>query len=262
MKLTEKEELARQKLCLPLDNLYSLDEVRARVQELRSVVGMFKIGMGSYTRFGPDVVRMVRDSGVNVFLDLKFKDIPNTVEDAANAATKLGIYMFNVHVDGGRAMLRAAVKGATECAEEYNVRKPKVIGVTVLTSIDKEVMTSELGYYSLQHPTDHVREYVLRFAKLAEDSGLDGIVCSAQDLSGNFRYDASLAKPDFMFVTPGIEGPNAAVGDDQKRVATPGQAIRDGSSLLVVGRAITAGKNPAERVERGHRILQDMALYL
>ena len=259
MNLNEKEELAKQKLCLPLDNLYTLDEVRARVEELHPVVGKFKVGKGSYTRFGPAAVKVVQDYGAEVFLDLKFKDIPNTVQDAADAATSLGVYMFNVHIDGGSAMLRAAVKGANEAAEKYNVQKPKVIGVTVLTSIDNNILKNELDYNPSGCVFDGVQDYVFRFARLAEESGLDGIVCSANDLGS---LPLNIVKKDFLYVTPGIEGPGAAAGSDQKRVSTPGQAITNGSSLLVVGRAITGGKTPEERLERGYKILQDMALYL
>ena len=144
IELTAKEEEARKRVCLPLDNLNSLDEVKARVEELSPFVGLFKIGKESFTRFGPKVVELVKGYGSGVFLDLKYHDIPNTVKGAAKAAAELGVFMFNVHASGGRAMMRAAMDGVRE-AEEAGMRAPKVTAVTVLTSIDADTLNNELN---------------------------------------------------------------------------------------------------------------------
>jgi len=247
--LTQKEKLARSKVCLPLDGLNTIEEVKERVEELSSVVGMFKVGKESYTRFGPEVVKVVQEFGSEVFLDLKYHDIPNTVKGAANAATQLGVYMFNVHASGGFEMMKAAFQGAREASEKYNLRMPKVIGVTILTSIDKDIMNKELKINGT------IEEQVLSLALLTQKAGLDGVVCSAADL---YTIKDKLP-PNFMYVTPGIKGPNTPAGADQKRVFTPGNAVLDGSSILVVGRAITDPPTKEERLKAGYEVLQDMA---
>ncbi len=247
--LTEKEQEARKRVCLPLDGLRTMDELAERVRELSPVVGLFKIGKESYTRFGPDSVKQVQNNGANVFLDLKYHDIPNTVRGAAEAAAELGVYMFNVHASGGLEMMKAAREGAIAGSKERN---PKVIAVTVLTSIDHEIMNEQLRV------PGRVEEQVLNYARIAYHAELDGIVCSAADLNA---VKDKLSK-DFMYVTPGIKGPNTPAGEDQKRVFTPGNAIQDGSSILVVGRAITGPKTSEERLQAGYEVLQDMAKYL
>ncbi len=246
--LTEKEIEARKRVCLPLDGLNTLEEVKAMVEELSPVVGLFKIGKESFTRFGPEVVRLVHDNGAEVFLDLKYHDIPNTVKGAAKAATKLGVYMFNVHASGGSEMMKAAVAGVKEAVDESkdNCRKPKIIAVTILTSIDDEIMNTELNI------PGKVEDQVLCFAQLTNASELDGIVCSAADL---YAIKDKLPE-DFMYVTPGIKGPNTQAGSDQKRVFTPGNAVKDGSTILVIGRAITAAE---DRVKAAKEVLADMA---
>ena len=252
MNLTKKEQLARKKVCLPLDGLETLEEIKARIEELRSVVGLFKIGKESYTRFGPKVIDLVHSYGTEVFLDLKYHDIPNTVRGAADAATQLGVFMFNVHASGGKEMLIAAKEGAVAAAKKYKKRLPKIIAVTVLTSIDKKTLNSQLNI------PGSIEEQVFSLAKLTNEADLDGIVCSASDL-----YAVKDKLPnDFMYVTPGIKGPNSQAGSDQKRVFTPGNAVEDGASILVVGRAITGHDTPQKRLKAGHEVLQDMARFL
>ncbi len=252
MELTEKEQQARRMVCLPLDGLSTMDDLRKRVEELNPVVGLFKIGKETYTRFGPKSVRIVQGYDANVFLDLKYHDIPNTVKGAADVASRLGVYMFNVHASGGVDMMRAAMNGANEGSTQYGTNIPKVVGVTVLTSIDKHIMNRDLGVNGT------VEDQVLHLAKLSHFSGLDGVVCSAADL-----HAVKDKLPDeFMYVTPGIKGPNTPAGEDQKRVFTPGNAVQDGSSILVVGRAITGPKTPEERVQAGYEVLEDMAKYV
>jgi orotidine-5'-phosphate decarboxylase len=244
--LTEKEQKARKRLCLPLDRLNSLEEVKARVKELSPYVGLFKVGKESFTKFGPEVVKLVQSYGSNVFLDLKYHDIPNTVKGAAKAVAELGVYMFNVHASGGLEMMKAAVEGVQEANAK---RKPKIIGVTVLTSIDAETLNNELRI------SGQVEEQVLHLANLASEAKLDGIVCSAADL----KSIKDQLPADFMYITPGVKGPNTEAGYDQKRVMTPGNAIQDGSSILVVGRAIT---NAEDRKKAALEVLQDMARVL
>jgi len=259
--LSPQERAAREMVCLPLDGLHSLAQVQALVEELSPFVGRFKVGKESFTRFGPEVVRLVHDHGAGVFLDLKYHDIPNTVRGAARAATEMGVSMFNVHAAGGLAMMLAAREGVEEAAPGADAAPgtdgapgtagapkvaPKVIAVTVLTSIDDEVMNRECGVPGA------VEDQVLRLAKLTEAAGLDGIVCAAADmhaLRGQLR-------PGFLFVTPGIKGTTTPAGDDQKRVLSPGRAIAAGSSLLVVGRAITGAP---DRRAAAREVLQDIA---
>ena len=246
MQLTEKEQLARMRVCLPLDGLNTISELKERVEELTCVVGLFKIGKETFTRFGPEAVKVVKSYGAEVFLDLKYHDIPNTVKGAAKAATEMGVYMFNVHAFGGLEMMKAALSGAKEVP---NAIMPKIVAVTILTSIDQKIMNEELKV------NGNVEEQVLHLAKLAQTAGLDGIVCSAADL-----YAVKNKLPEnFMFVTPGIKGVNTLAGADQKRVFTPGNAIKDGSTILVVGRTITDQKTKEERIQAGYEILQDMA---
>jgi len=243
--LSQKEQEARNKVCLPLDGLNTLEEVGARVGELSPLVGLFKIGKESFTRFGPKVVRLVEKIGSHVFLDLKFHDIPNTVRGAADAATELGVYMFNVHASGGLEMMRAAVEGARNAAQKHGTRAPRVIAVTVLTSLDRDILNHQLRI------PGEVAEQVLHLAELAHRAECDGIVCSAADLCA---VKGRLPE-GFMYVTPGIAGPNTPAGADQKRVFTPGNAVRDGSSILVIGRAITGAE---DRVKAAREVLQDM----
>jgi len=246
MELTEKEQEARKKVCLPLDELSTIEEIKSMVEELSPYVGLFKIGKETFTRFGPKSVELVQNYGADVFLDLKYHDIPNTVKGAAKAATDLGVSMFNVHASGGLAMMKAAIDGINESNKE---KKPKVIAVTILTSIDENILNNEIGI------SGKVEDEVLKLALLTKEAGLDGVVCSAADL---YAIKDKLP-PDFMFVTPGIKGPNTPAGADQKRVFTPGNAIKDGSTILVIGRAITGFNTKEERQKAAYDVLQDMA---
>jgi len=245
MQLTEQEQRARKKLCLALDNFYDVKAIKQCLAELSPLVGMFKIGKELFTRFGPDAVKLVHDFGAEVFLDLKYHDIPNTVKGATYAATQLGVYLLNVHASGGLKMMQAALEGAKEASAAHHLRLPKIIGVTVLTSIDQQTLHTDL-----QIP-GQLETHVLHLAQLAQQAGLDGIVCSATDLQGIRKH----LPPDVLYVTPGIKGPNTAAGKDQQRVFTPRQAIQAGASILVVGRAITMAP---DRVAAACEILQDM----
>ncbi|GAK58287.1 orotidine 5'-phosphate decarboxylase [Candidatus Vecturithrix granuli] len=245
MQLTAQEQRARKKICLALDSFYDFEAIKHCLVELSPVVGLFKIGKELFTRFGPDVVKLVHDFGAEVFLDLKYHDIPNTVKGAAYAATQIGVYLFNVHASGGLKMMQAALEGAKEASTAHRLRLPKIIGVTVLTSIDQQTLHTDL-----QIPGS-LEAHVLHLAQLTQQAGLDGIVCSSADLQAIRRHLPS----DFLYVTPGIQGPNTAAGNDQKRVLTPRQAIQAGASILVIGRAITAA---LDRVAAAFEILGDI----
>ncbi len=248
MELSSQEQAARQMVCLPLDGLNSLAQVEDMVEALSPFVGLFKVGKESFTRFGPQVVARVQSSGGGVFLDLKYHDIPNTVQGAARAATELGVEIFNVHASGGSAMMAAARQGVEEAAPGAG-KAPKVIAVTVLTSIDQATLNTECGVPGA------LEDQVLRLSLLAQSAGLDGIVCSAADLHA-LKGELD---PGFLFVTPGIKGTTTPAGVDQKRVLSPGGAVAAGSSLLVVGRAITGA--PDRRVA-ALEVLRDMAKVL
>jgi orotidine-5'-phosphate decarboxylase len=202
---------------------------------LRGTVGGFKIGSQLFTAAGPEIVRAMVARGDRVFLDLKFHDIPNTVAGAVASATKLGVWMLNVHAAGGPAMLEAARKAADQ-ASEGGRPKPIVIAVTVLTSMDAAALQA-VGVPA--SPLDQV----VRLANLVKAAGLDGVVASPQETAA-IRQACG---PEFAIVTPGIRGGSAdATAGDQQRTSTPRGAIEAGSSYLVIGRPITAAPNPRE----------------
>jgi len=206
-----------------LEMAEKLDPARCRV----------KVGKELFTRSGPAVVEELHRKGFEVFLDLKFHDIPNTTAKAVRAAAEMGVWMVNVHASGGRRMMEAA---ANELAQ-VNGANTLLIGVTVLTSMEREDMVP-MGLDI--EPLEQVK----RLALLTEQSGLDGIVCSAQEV----KPLREIIQPEFKLVTPGIRPADAAVGD-QKRIMTPGEAIRAGSDYLVIGRPITKAENPVAALE-------------
>ena len=209
------------------------DQALALASQLAPVVGAFKIGKELFTAAGPDVVRRVRDLGADVFLDLKFHDIPHTVAKAVTAAAaRLDVQMLTVHASGGTAMMQAAVKAAEAAGDG-----PLVLGVTVLTSMD-ETDLAEVGVQ--KSPADQV----LHLARLATRAGLKGLVCSPQEIA-TLR---EALPPEVQLVTPGIR-PAGADPADQKRVMTPAKALAAGANWLVIGRPICAAKNPRQAAE-------------
>ncbi|MCF8998096.1 orotidine-5'-phosphate decarboxylase [Acinetobacter nectaris] len=188
-----------------------------------------KVGKELFTNEGPEVVKALHQRGFDVFLDLKFHDIPNTTAQAVCAAADLGVWMVNVHASGGRKMMETCV----ERLKKGNYQT-QLIAVTVLTSMEQEDLR-EIGLDV--NPMDHVR----RLARLTKDSGLDGVVCSAQEAT--FLHEE--LGSDFSLVTPGIR-PVGANTDDQKRIVTPKQAIENGATHLVIGRPITQSENPRQ----------------
>jgi orotidine-5'-phosphate decarboxylase len=188
----------------------------------------------------------VHNAGGTVFLDLKYHDIPNTVQEAAAAAASLGIEMFNVHALGGIDMMRAAAEGA----RSGGPTRPLVLGVTILTSHDQTSLNEDIGISGTLY------DNVFRLAHKARQAGLDGIVCAGADTEW---LVPKLLWPSCYIVTPGIAAPGATAGADQKRVATPAYAVRHGASLVVCGRAITAKKSAEERQQAAYATLQDIA---
>ena len=191
-----------------------------------------KVGKELFTVAGPALVQKLVERRFEVFLDLKFHDIPNTVAQACKAAARLGVWMVNVHALGGRKMMSAA-----RAALEELPHRPKLIAVTVLTSMGQSDL-AEIGLGG------EPRENVLRLAKLAQECGLDGVVCSAQEAAPLRTW---LGK-EFCLVTPGIR-PASASQDDQVRIATPAQALSDGASYLVIGRPITQAADPLQALK-------------
>jgi len=210
----------------------------ALAQRLEPSLCRLKVGKELFTAAGPQLVEQVQQRGFDVFLDLKFHDIPNTTAQACKAAAALGVWMVNVHASGGRRMMEAAREGLANFA-----RPPKLIAVTVLTSMSQ----ADLVELSIAVTP---AEQVLRLAGLAQASGMDGVVCSAQE-AAELRKRAG---PDFCLVTPGIRPANAAA-DDQFRIMTPRAALEAGSSYLVIGRPITQAPDPLQAL---HDILKDI----
>ena len=223
----------RDRLIVALD-VDSLAQAERLAERLDGLVRRFKIGSQLFTAGGPAVVEAIQKRGAEVFLDLKFHDIPNTVAGAAREAARLGVFMFNVHASGGLAMMKAAADGAAAAAVELSVRRPLAIAVTVLTSLDRAALHRELGV------TSSVEGHVLHLSELAREAGLDGTVASPVEIAA-IRRSLGAA---WVIVTPGVRPAGSAAGD-QSRVATPGAAARAGAHYLVVGRPITGAPDPA-----------------
>jgi orotidine-5'-phosphate decarboxylase len=228
---------ASDRLCIALD-FPTRDEVVSMARWLAGRVGWMKVGLEAFVAEGPGLVAEVAKTGAKVFLDLKLHDIPATVAGAVAAAARSGAQMVNVHASGGRAMLEAAREAADRA------RLERLIAVTLLTSIDTRAL-ADLPMAG--HPEGIAR----RLALLAKECRLDGVVCAATDVRGI----REACGPDFLTVVPGIRPAGAEI-QDQKRVATPAAALRDGASLLVVGRPVTAAPDPESALET---ILAEMA---
>lgn len=219
-------------IILALD-VNSLTKAQSILSDLKSHIGGVKLGMEFFNSFGPDGVREISKLGIPIFLDLKLHDIPITVYKTIKTLMELDIAIINVHSSGGRDMLEAAAKARSE----FKDKSTKLIAVTVLTSLDDNDI-EEIGY------KDNSEDLVLRLASLAKDSGLDGVVCSAKEIS---LIKSQLGK-NFILVVPGIrlEKDNK---NDQKRVMSPKKAINAGADLLVIGRPITDSKDPLKTID-------------
>ena len=221
----------RGRLIFALD-VASLREAQGLVDTLLHEVGIFKIGKQLFLHAGPQIVRLIRDRGGEVFLDLKFHDIPRTVARAGVEATRMGVRMFDVHASGSLEMMRLTVAEVTKACRKEGLLRPKILAVTVLTSLSRD----DLKRVGVQAGVEH---QVARLARLAKEAGMDGVVSSPLEV-GRIRRECGR---EILIVTPGVR-PKAAGHDDQKRVMTPGEAIRAGADYLVVGRPILDAKDP------------------
>jgi orotidine-5'-phosphate decarboxylase len=225
------------KLIVALDTP-DLKRAEAIVEKVSPLVKIFKVGKELFTSAGPDAVRMIHSHKCRVFLDLKFHDIPNTVSSACEAAAKLGVFMMNVHILGGRTMMVNAVQAVHLMFQGKKHSAPKLVGVTVLTSL-KDADLKEVGI------SKKVKQEVSLLALLAKSSGLDGVVASAQEI----QIIRKTAGKDFLIITPGVRPIWAAHGD-QKRVMTPADAVSAGADYIVVGRPITQHPQPMVAAEK------------
>lgn len=231
-------EKIRQKLVLALD-VEDINEAKKLVDELSPYIGTFKVGLQLFCGYGLEIVNYIKEKNADFFLDVKLHDIPNTVEKASYNVIKNGANFFNVHATGGIEMMRAAKKGALAASEKYGKKKPIVLAVTVLTSINQETLENELSNKK------SVEDFVIQLAKNAKIAGLDGVVASAKELKAIKKELGN----DFLVLTPGIR-PKWSLKDDQKRVATPSSAIKDGADFIVLGRAVTKAENKIEAIKK------------
>jgi len=238
MRLSAREKLV---LALDVDNMDSAIEL---VEKLKDHVGIFKVGSQLFTSEGPKIIHAINGLGSKVFLDLKFHDIPNTVARAAEVATKLGVYIFNIHTSGGYELMKSAVDAAKKISLTLGIRKPIILGVTILTSINQEILEKEIGIKK------DLKEQVVHLAKLAQAAGLDGVVASSQEIT----QIRNACGADFLILTPGIRPANNEL-NDQKRVMTPSEALKQGADFLVVGRPI---RNASDPLEVTKKIIEEM----
>lgn len=222
----------RERIILALDVCEYEDAIDI-VRKFKGHIDTFKIGSELFTSVGPRIIKEIHLMGKKVFLDLKFHDIPNTVAKSALAAAKLGVFMFNVHTLGGFEMMKHAAETLSRFSLEQNINRPRLIGVTILTSINQDALRDELSV------TVRMNTQVKHLAGLAQRAGLDGVVASPEDAEMiRSRFGAG-----FLIVTPGIR-PSWAALDDQKRAMTPRKAVQQGADYLVIGRAVTSQPDP------------------
>ena len=228
----------QKKICIALD-VDDANHALELIDKLKSHVGLFKVGMQLFYRYGPELVHEMTSRGAKIFLDLKFHDIPNTVRNASIAAVKMKVAMFNVHAGGGLSMMQQAAIAAQETSQKEGQPLPKILGVTILTSLTQEMLSNELNL------TGTLENRVVNLAKLTKTAGLDGVVASPHEI----EWIKKACNTNFTIVTPGIR-PKWASTNDQKRIMTPNEAIEKGSSFIVVGRPVIKAENPVLAVEK------------
>lgn len=231
------ENNIKEKIVLALD-VDTLEDAKKLILELKDYVGVFKVGLQLYTQNGNEIIDFMTEQGLEFFLDVKLLDIPNTVAKASENIVKRGASFFNIHTLGGAEMMRQCVKSAKSTAKELGQKEPFILGVTVLTSISDEVLNNELEI------PQKASEYVLKLAKLAKDSGLDGVVASVWEV----KKIKEICGADFKVLCPGIR-PEWSLKNDQQRAATPRRAIQEGADYLVIGRAVTAAEDRVKAME-------------
>ena len=242
LKLVRKRGSMRDRLIVALD-VDSLNQAKHFVRLLAGEVGMFKIGKQLFTHAGPQAVQLIQELHGEIFLDLKFHDIPNTVAKAAVEATRLGVKMFNVHASGSLEMMRMTVKEVERVCRQEKLRRPIMLAVTVLTSLNQD----DLQRVGVEH---EVADQVVRLALLTKDASMDGVVASPHEV-GVIRKACGRT---FVIVTPGIR-PAEGKRNDQQRVMTPREAVRAGVDYIVVGRPILEARDP---VAAARAIVADM----
>lgn len=223
-------------LIFALDVGKGVEEALSWVERLNDHIEIFKVGKESFTRYGLSIITSIQERGKKIFLDLKFHDIPHTVAGAAAGAVEHGVFMFNVHALGGKEMMEKTVAAVRRIVRDKGLPMPIILAVTVLTSLND----GDLARMGFHCRTD---ELVVRLARLAQDSGISGVVASADDIDAI----REACGPDFIVVTPGIRDA-AETGDDQKRTSTARSAIARGADYIVVGRPIRNAENPVEKV--------------
>lgn len=225
--------MSKGKIILPLD-VDTPERATDLVKLLKDDVGAFKVGLELVNSAGLGIFEQIKQAGAGkIFYDCKFHDIPNTVAGASRGATRLGVWMFNVHCAGGFAMMKVAKDAAREESAKLNIPCPVVIGITVLTSIDQAVLNDEI------RTPGSVADQVVHYARLAQEAGLDGVVSSPHEI----ELIRAACGPDFLVVTPGVRPAGADIGD-QKRVMTPSEAVNKGADYLVIGRPIIKADDP------------------
>jgi len=232
-----------ERLILALD-LEDLSEAEGIVDLIKDRISIFKIGIQLFTREGPRAIEMIHQKGGKVFLDLKYHDIPNTVARASREATRLGVFMFSIHTLGGDEMMKRCRDSVVETSLRQNIRRPLVIGVTVLTSMDQKGLL-DLGI------KENLRDEARILSEKALRAGLDGVVASPEEI----RSIRESCGREFIIVTPGIRPEGTAI-NDQKRIMTPKDAIREGADYLVIGRPILMADDPLFVVDR---IIEDIS---
>lgn len=223
--------MIKDKIIVALD-VGTIKEAERLLRILSPHIRIFKVGMELFYSCGPKVIDVIRKYEGEVFLDLKFYDIPNTVRSSAKTVTRLGVFMFNVHSSGGEGMMKAALEGSEEESERLGIERPRILGVTLLTSMDEKDL-QETGI------SGSPEERVLKLAGLTKKAGLDGVVASGREA----KLIRERIGPDFLIVTPGIRL-EAAQKQDQKRTAAPEEAVQSGADYIVIGRPITKAKDP------------------
>ena len=236
----------KEKIVLALD-VDTVAQAKELIIELKDYVGVFKVGLQFYTGNGGEVFEFMKEIGAKFFFDVKLLDIPNTVKKASENIIRSGASFYNLHALGGAEMMRQAAEGANETAREMGVEKPVILAVTVLTSINDEVLNNEL---QIPHKT---LDYAGTLAKLAKDSGMTGVVASSFEA----RKIKEVCGKDFKVLCPGIR-PAWSVKGDQKRLATPSFAINEGADYLVIGRAVTAAPDRVEAMEKIYKEIEEV----
>jgi len=238
----------QERLIVSLD-MTDITYIKSLVEKLAARVGYYKIGAIPFTFFGPEIVKYLKQKGKKVMLDLKYHDIPNTVARACEGAMRMGIDLLTVHTSGGFSMLEEAVKAMLTSSDRSDVERPKLLGITVLTSIDEAYFSDLFG--NVQRT---LAEQVIFLAQLARSAGLDGVVASPREIVSIRQCCGD----DFLIVTPGIRPADKDVaGDDQARTLTPNQAIQAGADYIVVGRPIVKADDPVAVVEAITKEMED-----